>query len=122
MRLIDADSIKKKAYYSEDGYLVVDVSDIDDSPTIEFSNAWIPVHEHPPEEDEDVILQFKEGRDCPDPAIQIGHIGEHVIENNNFEQIGIATVWYTDEYYYPFEQVIAWMPLPEPYETEKHEE
>ena len=35
MRLIDADAIKEKSYYSEDGYLVVDVPDIDDAPTID---------------------------------------------------------------------------------------
>ena len=93
---------------------------VESAPTID--PEWVPVSERLPEEYEDVLLYFKPGDDCPENPYQIGHIGTHVIEDNNFDQIGIATVWYTDEYYCDFDEVAAWMPLPKPYEAERSEE
>lgn len=81
----------------------------------DYNFKWIPVSEMLPEHDEDVLLCFKEGPSCPYYQIQVGSLGTHEVEDNNFEIIGYADVWYTDECYAPFEDVAAWMPLPEPY-------
>ena len=125
MRLIDADKLGLTDFeivmcngsYKEALQLLLDK--INSAEVIAQSNEWIPVSERLPERlperDEDVLLCFKEGPDCPYYQIQVGSLGTHEIEDNNFEQIGVATVWYTDEYYYDFDRVSAWMPLPKPY-------
>lgn len=81
--------------------------------------VWIPCSERLPEYGKDVLICFKEGPTCPFNQIQVGHLGMHDIEDNNFKKIGEAIVWYTHVYYSCFDSVIAWMPLPEPYKIMK---
>ena len=78
-------------------------------------SEWILVSERLPEEGKGVLIQFKSGRNCPHNNITIANIGTHDIEDNNFIKKGTKTVWYTDNYYYDLDRVIAWIPLPEPY-------
>ena len=78
-------------------------------------SCWIPCSERLPEEKKDILICFKDGRDCPWSQIQVGHLGEHEVEDNDFREIGKVKVWYTDRFYYIFDKVIAWMPLPQPY-------
>ena len=67
MRLIDADALKKKAYDSElwsdaaNGFhqMVVDIETIDDAPTIEPTQEWIPCSERLPAVEDRVICQTR---------------------------------------------------------------
>ncbi len=134
MRLIDADKLGLTDFeivmcngsYKEALQLLLDKINsaevIGVFSTTEHNNGWIPVSERLPEEHKNVLLYFKSGRYCPHNPFQIGHIGTHEIEDHFFEQIGVATVWYTNNYYYDFDQVAAWMPLPDPYKAEVNDE
>lgn len=103
-RLIDADALKEKAWDADTrcGYVqVVDVGDIDDAPTIEPEPHWIPVTERLPRLDEsvlattawnDITIAWRTG------------INKWLIHegNTNVE----------------IDDLIAWMPLPEPYNAD----
>lgn len=82
-----------------------------------IEDNWIPCSTGKlPDERQNVLLSFKEGKDCPHNPIQIGHLGTHDIEDNNFRYLGKQQVWYTNEYYYSnLDAVAAWMPSPKPY-------
>ena len=75
--------------------------------------AWIPTAEELPEEGKYVLLYFKEGYYCPDPRYQVGYLGIHDIEDNNFVKTGEKQVWYTNDYYYDLDMVSCWLPIPE---------
>ena len=61
---------------------------------IEPEPHWIPVSERLPDDDKEVLLCINNGELW---------LGWHNI------------TWKTEEFYFDKEQVIAWMPLPEPY-------
>ena len=75
--------------------------------------AWIPTTEELPEEGKYVLLYFKEGRYCPDPRFQVGYLGMHDVEDNNFVKLWEKQVWYTNDYYYDLDEVSYWIPIPE---------
>lgn len=94
MRLIDADVLKEKintAFFSEIGKI------IDDTPTV---NEWVPVSERLPEENGKYIASLE---DSVYPQASFFN-GKWFMRSLN----GIAREF--GEY-----EVIAWMPLPEPY-------
>ena len=91
---------------------------IDNLPSAQPEQRWIPCSERLPKYGKRVLVCFKAGRKCPHDQIQVGCFGTHEVEDEWFEKIGNVTVLYTDKYYYPFDNVTAWMPLPEPYEGE----
>lgn len=78
-------------------------------------NEWVPVSERLPEMGDYVLLCFREGRDCPYNRIAVGQLGSHDVGDKYLIKIGEKTVWYTDQFYYDFDRVIAWLPIPEPY-------
>ena len=81
---------------------------------------WVPLSTNQlPEEGQEVFIQFKEGRHCPHFKVQVGYLGEHDVEDNNYRKIGVKKVWYTNQYYYDLDMVIAWMPEPAPYKEER---
>ena len=83
------------------------------------AQLWTPLSTNQlPEEGQEVLIQFKDGISCPHFKVQVGYLGEHDIEDNNFRKIGVKKVWYTDEYYYDLNMVVAWMPRPELYKGE----
>ena len=118
MRLIDADALKEAFYRkmkelllstdtpqisNEALSLLCGASLIADAPTIE-ERKWIPCSERLPEDDTLMLVNYIDSR--PD-AMDIW-IGWHEMEN----------VWYIDGEAHSKEygnEVIAWMPLPEPY-------
>lgn len=76
------------------------------------AQQWIPLSTNQlPEEHQKVLIQFKEGRHCPHFKVQVGYIGVHDVEDNNFRKIGVKKVWYTNQYYYDLDMVVAWMPF-----------
>ena len=87
-------------------------------PSAQPKQRWIPCSERLPEYGDDVLVYFKAGRYCPHNRIQVGHLGTHEVEDQFFEAIGSAMVWYTDNFYYRLDNVVAWAPIPEPWEGE----
>lgn len=63
-------------------------------PTVQFEPHWIPCSERLPDDDKEVLLCINNGELW---------LGWHNI------------TWKTEEFYFDKEQVIAWMPLPEPH-------
>lgn len=74
---------------------------------------WIPVTERLPEEGRFVLLCFKKGITCPHFRYQVGYLRPHDVEDNYFVKTGEKQVWYTNNFYYDFYEVIAWMPFPD---------
>ena len=72
---------------------------------------WVPTTEELPKEGKFVLLCFKEGKTCPHFRYQVGYLGTHDVEDNNFVKTGEKQVWYTNSFYYDFDQVITWMPI-----------
>lgn len=106
-RLIDADDLPISSIDITDvGYYVskygqgipaVYLEDIKDAPTIEPEQRWIPTSERLPEPDVDVLLQLSDV---------------------------MATGYYFYDGWHVYfsvqrKDVIAWMPLPEPYEERR---
>lgn len=73
---------------------------------IEQELKWIPVNERLPEEEIDVLVCNSNGE------IEIS-AGTYSTEANDF-------MWYTSGW--RFGKVIAWMPLPKPYESQESED
>ena len=112
MRLIDADKLKKylKSLYTESkkfrdpgftttmGYLVTNIcKDIDRQPTISTPH-WIPVSERLPEDDRKVLCQTMTKKGAP--GFVLGYFA------NERWCCGMNS------------NVVAWMPLPDPYKEE----
>lgn len=123
-RLIDADALKYKAREIIPNYhasVVMNLFDLidnlaDNMPTIEAlqgrkAGEWIPVSERLPEIGEHYVSE---------PCIVYcsnGAYGFAELEENIFGQV----VWNCerdDEYHEPLGEVLAWMPLPEPWRGE----
>ena len=104
-RLIDADDMIKSlmdmTFYDEEGYTIDDFEDrlaivksfVDSVPTIDTEPRWIPVSERLLEALEEVLVTSK-----------YGHVYTSRIVHGEFEYGG---------------EVIAWMPLPKPYEVKE---
>lgn len=106
-RLIDADVLWMDVIHSVD-YCDDILEFIERQPTVEV-NKWIKCSERLPEIGEHYVSE---------PCIiycSNGAYGFAELEENIFGQVG----WNCerdDEYHEPLGEVIAWMPLPEPYE------
>lgn len=106
MRLIDADELKEAMEEHTDykGYLVCDPEEVIDlAPTVEIPQ-WIPCSERLPKRDELVLVSFKTGRVHPCKYLDDGS------ENPWWSYIDDCCAWSNT--------VLAWMPLPKPYEEE----
>lgn len=124
-RLIDADKlieqIKKTYCEGCDNYNGMrckacpnddEIKDIDSAPTIDAVSEWIPCSERLPKIGEHHISE---------PCIVYCKGGVYAfaeLEENIFGQVG----WNCerdDDYHEPIDEVLAWMPLPKPYEERK---
>ena len=99
MRLIDADKLEPiEVGIDEMSFLAVDYEDIKNAPTIEPKQEWIPCSERLPARQGYYICTCKDGsRVLKTTTIKW---------SNGWQLSGTRAYW----------KVIAWMPLPEPWE------
>ena len=114
-RLIDADEVIKfyANFIDEHGFDLRDarfsIRDIEmnlsNIPTV---NQWIPVSERLPEMYERVLISVKE--DGHNERIELAFLAQPAPRNIRFRAI---------PHWYEIDDVLAWMPLPKPYEVEE---
>jgi hypothetical protein len=89
---------------------------------IEYSR-WIPCSERLPEEDKEVLIsyRYKEGEgDTSNVSVDITTYGQMYFGGN---KVGNHKHWRAPfEYFESNYEVIAWLPLPEPFKTESEEQ
>lgn len=133
MRLIDADALIEdiKSFWDWDSIdgitsttvLKQTITDISHAPTIDAVPRWIPCEERLPNDDEDVLISYrhKEGEgDTSHVYIDITSYGQMYFGGN---RVGDYKHWRAPfEYFESNYEVIAWMPLPEPYEGERKDD
>jgi len=97
-----ATTIQTDDYSGNETMEVVDVDDIKALPSVTPTTKWIPVSERLPEENKDVLIDIKEG------------------EEHTFFVTRLVDVTYWIHLGRDV-NVVAWMPLPEPYKVEMEE-
>ena len=104
MRAIDADRLldRCKFYHLPNGDIAVPIIDVQHAPTIEIEPHWIPVTERLPEGIGQAIVQTNGGA-----------IHEAFYKGKN--DYGHEVWMRLDGDIYWDDEVVAWMPLPEPY-------
>ena len=86
------------------------IIEIHDAPTIDVSTTWIPCSERLPSEDEEVLVCDKDGT-------------MEVCDLEKFGPVrGGGLKWADKNGYECWLDVVAWMPLPKPYEECKESE
>lgn len=124
MRSIDADKLKKHYAWWKGSTRTLTMDEaksdfdviVDLQPTIEAEPRWIPVTEKLPEEDTDVLICYRYKQGEGDPS----HVD---IDITSYGTVcfGGRAIHFLKEWRQPFEyfhanyEVVAWMPLPEPY-------
>lgn len=114
MRLIDADALKRKAQkLSVEAWKTNRVARvhnvlnqfiewIDGAPTIDAESKWTPVSERPPEVGQYVLISVRSLKD-------MNYIATAIFKGGYWEST----------FDLDWEEVLAWMPSPKPYEVEK---
>lgn len=114
MRLIDADALMEAIRTDVMGGLNYE-SFIKEAPTIDAAPRWIPCEERLPDDGKDVLISYRYKEDEGDTShvyIDITSYG-HIWLGNMYSDY---KAWRQPfEYFYSNYEVIAWMPLPEPY-------
>ena len=108
MRLIDADTLKKKMEFTCMGIMAgtdsydAPLKEIDNAPTIE-PQKWVSCSERLPEVGQNVLLSSGNGMFTAEGCLK---------DNGDWCQFRWSTTW-------PGYYVDAWMPLPEPWKGEE---
>lgn len=121
-RYIDADALFK-AYERTGWYNNADRDEIAEKllleqPTVEAEPHWIPCGERLPRENEDVLVSYRE-KDA-----SAAHVTGVTITSYGSVCFGCKEIHALKEWRQPFlyfhanYEVVAWMPLPKPYEVE----
>lgn len=136
MRLIDADKLMKAMYhraFETDGdtmwqsgcwvrYRAIEQV-VKEQPTVKTEPQWIPCSERLPEEDVEVLItyRYKEGEgDTSHAYMDITTYGQMYFGGN---KVGKYKHWRQPfEYFESNYEVVAWMPLPEPYREGEQDE
>lgn len=113
-------------WYTEEGTELGFVGPIKDlvfrMPAADVEPRWIPVTERLPEEDKEVLIsyRYKEGEgDTSHSDIDITSYGQMYFGG---QKVGRVKHWRAPfEYFESNYEVIAWMPLPEPYKGGEEE-
>lgn len=132
MRAIDGDRLKRKAQKvateawkmkiraNVEVVLNQFIDWINEAPTVEPEPHWIPCSERLPEDDVMVLIsyRYKEGEgDTSHTYIDITTYGQMYFGGN---KVGDHKHWRAPfEYFESNYEVIAWMPLPEPYKEDE---
>ena len=111
MRLINADALKQTlkedyVFYGFSELLDDFYKAIDDAPTIEPKQEWIPCEERLPEESGMYLCTCNDGYDNRTTFVK------YQKRFSRWDLAGTRSYW----------EVIAWMPLPEPYQTKERSE
>jgi len=120
MRLIDADEIRIKPEYMHDicGSVMIRVEDvariINEMPTINSQPHWIPCSERLPEEDNVEVL-------CTVKQQSITDHSETIIVEQGCYFYGTWLLSYDNQRVNCSREVLAWQPLPSPYQEESEE-
>lgn len=103
-RLIDAEKLKKHyAWWDDDERRTLFDQIVDAQPTIDAEPHWIPCSERLPEDDRSKVVTLANGN------AEVGYYS-----NGDWWCVG-------DSFRLENPTVIAWMPLPDPYEVENDE-
>lgn len=96
--------------------------EIDALPTVD-AHVWNPVAEKKPKPYEEVLVTVKGAiHNFPESALYVPDLEKWDKSNYKGEHRSAWIVW--DDvwhYYYELSDVIAWMPLPKPYEEKEHD-
>jgi len=113
MRLIDADRLLDRCifYHLPNGRIAVPVIDVQHAPTVEPRPRWIPVTERLPEENLPVLVAVKQKDRLPKWVKEQTH--SYVTDIDVYDDGG----FYTHK-----NNVVAWMPLPEPYREDEQDD
>lgn len=112
-KCIDADEYIK---YCDEHWITLNVDAVNAQPAVDIAPRWIPVTERLPEEDKEVLIsyRYKEGEgDTSHVNIDITTYGQMYFGGRRIE--GVKHWRAPFEYFENNYEVIAWMPLPEPY-------
>ena len=82
-------------------------------PSAENKGEWIPVTEKLPKDHEEVLIYLSSNR------ITIGLYNSHVLPLAPYKPIGWGVNAQTAVHNFCSDDVVAWMPLPDPYKAEK---
>ena len=75
------------------------------TPTIDITQRWIPISERLPDPEQNILICDK------DNSIYVGYLSEYYTDDGE-----TGFIWIYDECIaHIFNEVKAWMPLPEPY-------
>jgi hypothetical protein len=134
MRLIDADALIQEIRENNEGYYFnssaereVNFAKVDyaidrssEAPTVEErpQGEWIPVSERLPEDEIEVLFQYQYGQSMM--------VGYHKFDTTIYpfgHEDANETGWYDriDDFICGDDEVIAWMPLPEPYKEAEND-
>lgn len=106
MRLINADALMKmaeKTLYADHPFIRFMQSQVDNAPTIDATPKWIPCEKELPELKTECLITY------------LSWSGNPVIDIDSYDYDG------EDGWFSHMDKVIAWMPLPDPYEVEEDE-